>query len=155
MWTRRERSMLPRQRWVVFYLKGFVKDWALFSDPISGGRTLIHYLPCKVPSWHSVSIYFMDGHAGTISLREGSHFLKQFFFLLCVAFDWDNVFLAEWCTVYQHYGPCFDSNGKMLERVLWHRGAVSVSFGCLFIWWIWTDDNRFIFSSAHCTERLR
>ncbi len=123
-----------------------LKDWALCHKPISGDRTLIHYLPCKVPSSHSIRLHFMNGRAGTMRLKEGSHFLDQFL-LLRAAFDWDNFFSDEWCTVYQHYGPCFGSDGKMLERLLWNGGAVSVSFGCLLTWWILTDHNRFIFLS--------
>ncbi len=49
----------------------FWKDCALCRKPISGDRTLIHYLPCKVPSSHSISLHFMDGGAGTMRLKEG------------------------------------------------------------------------------------
>ncbi len=111
----------------------FLKGWALSRKPILGDRTLIHYLPCVVPSWHSVSIYFKDGRAGTVSLKQGPHLLNRLPLFICVTFDWDNFSLAEWCTVYQHYGSCFDSNGKMLERLLWHRGAVSVSIGWILL----------------------
>ncbi len=48
-----------------------VKQLRFYGECISGDKTLIHYLPCTVPSWHSVSMYFLDGRAATISLREG------------------------------------------------------------------------------------
>ncbi len=63
-----------------------LKKCAFYGECISGDKTLIHYLPCTVPIWHSVSMYFLDGRATTISLREGK-LLHSHFFLIGIVID--------------------------------------------------------------------
>ncbi len=79
MQTRLEGALLLPGKWVMFTLIVFCKNCGLCRRFILGHRTLIHYLPCTVPSWHEVSIYFMDGRGQSIRLDEGKLAQNRFF----------------------------------------------------------------------------